>query len=105
MEIKIEQVLMGLDGTPFTTVVRGGTEVDLTLRAVCINALLSPAVSDERTTGETKCHRAALAQTIYAADDSVPVTAEDIVELKELINQTNPHPLVVARAFGMLDAN
>jgi len=73
----------------------------LTLKDVAITALLTPQ-TQERIEGKKKVDRWENAKRIYKGG-KINFTVEDIAELKKLINNTYPSPLIVAQAFEMLE--
>lgn len=107
MKIDMAQMILGLDSKPVKIVVGAdehGTPIiaDASLRGVCVQALWNPMRGDENKTAEQKIKCAALAQRIVA-NDTVALSAEDIVLIKDRINQAYPHPGIVAGAYAMLD--
>jgi len=73
----------------------------LTLKDVAITALLSPH-TQERIEGEKKLQQWENAKLIYKGG-KINFKVEDIAELKKLINETYPSPLIVGQAFLMLE--
>lgn len=107
MKIDMAKIILGIDGKPIKIVVGAdeqGTPIiaDASLRGVCVQALWNPMRGDENKTAEQKIKCAILAQRIVAID-AVALSAEDIVLIKERINQAYPHPGIVAGAYALLD--
>jgi len=78
------------------------TGENVTLKSVCVNALLGTYPEEKNITGVKKCERATLAQKIYLTKDKVNLVADDITLLKKLIAMQNG-PLTVLRAFELLE--
>jgi hypothetical protein len=74
----------------------------LTLRTVCVEALLTPMEEDQKSSGSEKIMLSKLADLIYGLDEP-DLTSEQISLLKRRINQRFPFPYVVAQAYAMLD--
>lgn len=80
---------------------------DVTLAIVCIAALVSQLQGDENSSGVDKMSRTRLAEKIVEVmnqDAEVVMTVEDVADLKKRINLTGYAPVIVARAWRMLDA-
>lgn len=80
-----------------------GSYKELTLGGACINALMMPEPQGKDLTGEEKLKRLDLALAIQSAAGPLDLTAELVTLLKRLVNQTYPSPLVVARAWNMIE--
>lgn len=91
VKIEFDQVLKDLEGKPIKEPVKldltGKPEKeeskDLTLKTLCINALLAN-IPNEQVTGEKKLERWQTAQLIYKGGE-VDITAETIALLKRRI--------------------
>lgn len=84
--------LAGLDGKAL--------DAGMTLRKVCVDALMFTYRGEEMLDGTTKLTRYMLAQRIHSGDAAV--RAEDVVMLKDLIGRAYG-PAVVGPAYLMLD--
>jgi hypothetical protein len=93
--------IVNLDGSPVTD--DKGKAIELTVRSVSVNALMTPQQDEPNLTGEEKLRRAELARRILTKD-TAPLTAEDTALIKKLINKTYPSPLVVEQAWRALEA-
>ena len=94
MNIDLKRLICGLDGKPFAE--------DATLGQACSNALWNPLRGDEAKPSAYKVKCASLALRIAGAD-SVDLSAEDIVLIKERIDLAYAHPGIVLRVHEMLD--
>ncbi len=74
---------------------------EVTLKTVCCNALLVTDSSDKKADSKVKKFNMAVK---LADEDSIDVTAEDIVLLKKCINAAYEQPLIVGQALNLLDA-
>jgi hypothetical protein len=73
---------------------------DLTVKDVCINALLIPQSGDD---DKTKWEKYELYKRLKTAKDIVEISAEDIVLLKKAIGKTQP-PLIMGQAWEVLES-
>lgn len=96
--------ITNLDGTPILD--DKGTEISLTVRGVCVNALMQPLSAEEQAkpdSGEEKLRREALARHVASKDDTYKYTSEDVALMKRLVNKNYPSPLVVSQAWRALE--
>ena len=76
----------------------------LTLRLICARALSNPSENEMKTlSGEQKAVRGLLAIMIFQSDATVELKVGDIKILKEAIGNSTYNPVVIARAYEMLD--
>jgi hypothetical protein len=102
--VELDKKITNLDGTAIVD--DKGKEMDLTIRTVIINALMSPRADKQDETGVDKVKRAELARRVLQdKDGSYKYTAEEIALMKELINKNYPSPLVVDQAWRALESN
>jgi hypothetical protein len=95
--------ITNVDGTPLAD--EKGKEVTLTVRTVCLNALMAPlsqADQQKPDSGKMKVERDDLAKHVLG-DDGYEFKSEDIALLKKLVNEFYPSPLVVAQAWAALE--
>lgn len=96
--------ITNLDGTPILD--DKGKEMELTVRGICVNALMQPLSQEEQAkpdSGDEKVRREALARHVSAKDDAYKYTSEDIALMKRLVNKNYPSPLVVSQAWRALE--
>lgn len=95
--------ITNLDGTPIVD--EKGKELELTVRTVVVNALMSPPGQDETNmSGEEKLRRVDLARRVAAKDANTQVfSSEDIALIKKLVNRVYPSPLVVEQSWRALE--
>lgn len=80
----------------------------LTLKKICIRALLEP-ITDPKTgraetlSGEDKLKYFDLATAIQQSKKEIELTSDEIVLLKDRINRKFPSPLTVTQAWRILD--
>lgn len=81
-----------------------GVPQPLTMREVCVEALLSTYDDEVHLTGQEKFARYKLARVVDANDEDglTSLTTEDIVLLKSLISKKYV-PLVIGQAFEILE--
>jgi len=73
-----------------------------TLKSATTSALLFQGQDDSKMTGDQKLARFALAKKVHDASDTVDLTAEEIVLIKECVNKIFT-PLVYGRLVEALD--
>lgn len=98
MDIDFSQALHDLSGKP----VNDG-EKELTLKTVCVNALLSLHNDEHNLRGEEKVTRYELAKKIYESKTPINVSSESIVLLKQLVAKSYG-PLIVGQIWNMLES-
>lgn len=100
--INFTEVLTDMEGKPLTESSKlpgsNGAVVDVTLRKICQNALLS---NDPKMSGEEKIKRYILAQRIQQ-QDLMELSADDISLIKKEI-AIYFSPLIVGKAYELLD--
>jgi len=108
MKITFTQELTTLEGKPLERTVHAceacgrPTEVTpMTLRSVCVDALLTPQRNDDNLPGEEKVRRYRLALQI-TNEDVVDLAPKDIALLQELVASLYA-TLVVGQVWEMLD--
>lgn len=93
MKLKVNETLKTLSGDTLFDAVNG-VKTDITLKAICVEAILKPHESDAGVSGTEKMSRWNFAQKIYKATEDIDITTEEATLLKTLI----------ARAFTVLIA-
>lgn len=97
MKIKINQVIKGMD---FVTPLKGENEKDLTLKEVCINAVITPQKED---TEKIKLERYDIFKSLRNTNsDLVELTVEQLSLIKKSIAQCYV-PLIMGQAFELLE--
>ncbi len=99
MLIDFEQTMKTLNGEEIKESEKKDS-VPLTLKSVCINALLSE-IDREKTSGEDKVERYELAKKIHEGG-TIELKTEQVVLIKERIGKFYL-PLLVGGAFEMLE--
>lgn len=99
MKINVNQKLKTLDGQTMKDVGAKGEAIDATLKMSIVNAILSPVQNEK---GVDKVKKYELATKIYKAKQTVDLTAEDIVLIKDRVGEIFP-PLVVGQVFKVLE--
>jgi hypothetical protein len=94
MKIELTTVINNLDEQP----VLEAPGKPLTLRIAIIHAL----TTDERGEGKQKFDRYELAVKIKRAGQSIDLTAEEVVTIKECVGKAY-YPVVVGPVFNLLD--
>lgn len=97
MVFDVTKVLVSMSGEPLKESVNG-VAVDITLRTVIVNALLSPV---EKDSGMKKMEKEELARKIYQ-NDSVDLTIEDVKLIKDCIGELYA-PIVVGQCWRFLE--
>lgn len=95
--------IVNLDGKPLLD--EKGNEVGLTVRTVCVNALMAPLSQEDQAkpdSGVEKTKRMEMARRIQL-NEPYTYSAEDISTLKKLINAMYSSPLVVGQAWKALE--
>ena len=78
------------------------TGKNVTLKSVCVNALLDEYDDEPKLSGMDKQKRGKLADRIYTAKGDMDLTPKEITLLQELIGKKNK-TLIVTRAYELLD--
>jgi len=97
MLLNTTKVLVNIAGEPLKESVNG-VAVDVTLRMVVVNALLSPM---EKDTGMQKMEKEELARKVYQ-NDSVDLTIEQVKLIKDRIGEMYA-PIVVGQVWRLLE--
>jgi len=97
MKVNFKEPILGLDGNPIPDNNTGG---DLTLGMVCSRSLIASDVED----ADEKMKRGSLAIKIYDSEEPMALKVEEVSLLKEVVSKMWS-PLIVARAFPLLDEN
>lgn len=96
----LDAKIVNLDGSALVD--DKGKEVELTVRTVSVNSLMSPYQDEAQITGDEKTRRAELARRLQSKDAG-NLTSEDIALIKKLINKFYASPLVVEQAWKALE--
>lgn len=109
MRIDFTRPLRGLDNRPIAQEIHedGSLKTPATLGSVAIQALMAPKVvagEAQPASGEEALRAIGLGLVIADASGPVSITAEDVVYIKERIAAVYTTPLVVGRAWQMLEA-
>ena len=97
MKIKLNQKILSIDGIKALS--NQDTKCDLTLKNVCVNAVLQPGKDD---TEKQKYEAYELFVKIRACNKEIDLTAEEIVQIKKKIGAIYM-PLILGQAFDMLN--
>jgi hypothetical protein len=92
---QVKDMVAGPDGKPQSKV--------LTLARISANALMQGYSDEPAADGETKLKRFALGMKVNAGGE-VALTDDEKAMLKERINKAYVAPLIVGRAFAIIDA-
>lgn len=105
VKIDFDQKFLNLNGKPLMPppdpANPKGKPEPLRLKDVAVTALLNPQIQEKE--GKKKLERWQNAKVINKGG-KISFTVETIAELKRLINEAYPSPLVVGQAFLMLDS-
>jgi hypothetical protein len=107
--------ITNIDGSPILD--DKGKAVELTVRGICMNALMAPLSAEEQAkadSGTEKTRRFELAGHVLKAaypdnakgvpaPDHYIFTAEDIALMKKLVNAQYPSPLTVTQTWRALE--
>lgn len=96
MKVNINQTLKQADGKSPVEVEKGKA---LTLKDVCINAILTPAQDDDE---KKKWEKYEIFKKLRDGVLEVELMAEEIVVIKKGVARVNP-PLIMGQAFEMLE--
>lgn len=85
MLVDLTSVFKGVTGK---VIKEAGSDLELTMNAVCVNSLLTerPPVQNELVSTEEKTKRYVLAMKIIAAKDEIELTATEVVLIQSLLN-------------------
>lgn len=98
MKIKINETIKGIDGIQ---PLHGEGDASLTLKDICINALLTPDKDDDE---KKKIQRYEIFKKLRACTEEAVLTTEEISVIKRGIGKINV-PLIVGQAFELLEEN
>ena len=102
MKIKLEQNLKNLDNVDLKQNVEG-VEKPITLKDICINALMLQLEGDAHE-GSSKASRYALGVKLYNLKEEAELTVEEISEIKKRVGKVPQYgPLIVGQCFNMLE--
>jgi hypothetical protein len=101
MRIDFGRQLVAINGEPMTD---GADGTEVTLRLVCVNALLADMESDRGATGVQKMGRWTLATRIFNANGPLDMTVEEVTEIKDRVGKAFATG-IVGPAFALLDGN
>ena len=96
MKRNLEQEILQLDGKPFDE------KEKMLLQGVCFAAVTTPLRTDSELSADFKMKLYRLAQKVVVGG-TVDFTAEELTLLKDRINKVYLHPVIVGRAYDMLD--
>lgn len=79
-----------------------GAPQHMTLKVLCIRALME---EDAALKAEDKLHRNQIGEQIFAADDELDLSVDDVSMLKKLVDKSEygKNPRVLAQAWKLLD--
>ena len=102
MKINISQKIIGVDG--IKPLPNPDTGMDLTLKDVCVNAVLAPRLQDEKADSEKEKYE--LGELFGKLRDcktkEIDLSSDEIVKIKKKIGIIYP-PLILWQAFNMLE--
>lgn len=100
MKLDLSRQLTTVTGQPFRQLSPDGsvTDMDCSLRAVILTALITPLQVDAQLPAQKKLQLYRLAQKINGAESTVELPAEDIVAIKERANSVHG-----IQMYGALD--
>jgi len=96
MKIKLNQQLKSVDNK---SPIIGERNEPLTLRNICINAVLAPIEGEDQ---KKKWEKYEIFKKLRDANDEVDLKVEEIVVIKNGIGRFNP-PLILGQCFEMLE--
>lgn len=113
MKVDLEFKIQKFDGTEFGDLEQDGIDErgqpkfkvgpPLTLKKVCIDALIANYQDEQNLDAAKKTERGWLAQKIWnATDQTIDLSAEEVALIKSLIAKRY-NPLIVVLAWGALD--
>ncbi|MBW7990046.1 MAG: hypothetical protein FVQ84_08535 [Planctomycetes bacterium] len=98
MRYGLDIIILQFDGKQLNDV-DGST---LTLKKVCVNALLAQAPDQNKMKGEEKIERYNLAKRVHEADEGITLTQEECVLIKEQVATLYNNNLVIGRLSEVL---
>ena len=106
MKINLSTVIKNIHGINISSPKAGATGEDnledLTVKTVCVNALLAHFPDDTKVDGLEKYNRYKLASEISGADTEIDLPSESIVKIKLLVGKIY-NPTIVGRVFDALE--
>jgi len=96
MKLRLEEVIKDMEDKPL----KGADDKEMSLKDVCINALMTPLEDDKDMGGDKKVSLFTLAMSIKQGNDEL--TAEEISLIKKRIGKMYTQ-LVVGRAFALIE--
>lgn len=122
MRVDLDQVLVALDGTPFTTgevkmvdvldddgnpvlddegnPQKRAEELKMTARHALVSAFTQ---NDPKADLMEKVSRGVTAQRLYEAEGHVDLTADEVVKAKDLVGRVITNPVAMMRMIELLD--
>jgi hypothetical protein len=97
MKIAVSTVLKGVDGVE---ILKGEKGRPLTIKDICINAVLTPVQEDNQ---ESKWIKYEIYKKLRDVKDEVDLKVEDIALIKKLIGKISP-PLIMGQCFELLES-
>ena len=98
MKIDFSAPIVDLKGAP----VLAADDKPATLESVCMQALMVK-FKDEEPTADDKVKRFKLGLRICSTEQPVDVKADEITLLKDRVSKGYDNPVIVGRAFELLD--
>lgn len=99
MKIDVNETLKALSGETLMDTDSKGTAIEATIKAAIVNALLTPAKSDN---GIDKVKKYDLANRVYKAENEIELTVEEAALIKERVGEAFG-AIVVGQIWGLLD--
>jgi len=99
MVINVNKELVQLNGQPIMDLDAEGKAVPATVKTALVNAVLLPEQNEK---GVQKVQKYELAKKLYKAEKDVEVTAEDVVLLKKVVENSYA-PLIVGQVLELLE--
>ena len=91
MKLKILEALKAMGGEPLMDLDRAtNKQIQLTLRHICVEALLRPLDTDVQLSVMQKFQMGELAHKIYNATEEMDITPEEAVLIKERVGKSFP---------------
>lgn len=99
MKIDFTTIILALNGQPFSL----SENNPLRLKEVTVEALLNPNPDKKEQLPHTKhLERFSLAQTIYNSQESIYISPEDLVEIRNLVSARWP-TVIAGPALNLLE--
>ena len=97
MKIKINKEIKGVDG--INSIINSDTKKALTLKDVCINAVLMPMQEDD---WKKKFEKWEIFKKLRDAKEEVDLSVEQISIIKNAVGKFQP-PLIMGQVFEMIE--